>query len=272
MATDKTEVLLVGCGKMGGALLAGWLEGRAITRAVVVDPGPGPAAFAGDERVQVLPSGLDLPVGFTPDVVVIAVKPQMMADAAPVYRQVVGRGAVVLSIAAGKTIDYFETLYGPSTPVVRAMPNTPAAIGRGISVAVPNDRVNAPQRALCDRLLQAGGAVEWVEDEGLIDAVTAVSGGGPAYVFLLIETLAAAGVAAGLPEALAGKLARTTVSGAGELASRSSESAEQLRRNVTSPNGTTQAALAVLMAEGALPALMAEAIAAATRRSRELAD
>jgi pyrroline-5-carboxylate reductase len=272
MTTAKAEVLLVGCGKMGGALLAGWLKGKAITRAVVVDPGPGPDAFAGEARVLALKSGLELPAGFAPDVVVIAVKPQMMADAAPVYREVVGRGAVVLSIAAGKTIDHFETLYGPATPVVRAMPNTPAAIGRGISVAVANGRATAEQRALCERLLQAGGAVEWVDEEPLIDVVTATSGGGPAYVFLLIEALAAAGVASGLPADLAMKLARTTVSGAGELARQSPEPAEQLRKNVTSPNGTTQAALGVLMADGGLSDLMVRAVAAATRRSRELAD
>jgi pyrroline-5-carboxylate reductase len=272
MAEGKMEVLLVGCGKMGGALLAGWLKGAAIARAVVVDPGPGTDPFAGDARVLALKSGNGLPAGFAPDVVVIAVKPQMMADAAPAYREVVSRGAVVLSIAAGKTIEHFETLYGPATPVVRAMPNTPAAIGRGISVAVPNRHVSAQQRALCDRLLQAGGAVEWVEDEGLIDVVTAASGGGPAYVFLLIEAMAAGGIAAGLPPDLAMKLARITVAGAGELALQSpNESAEQLRKNVTSPNGTTQAALGVLMAEGGLSDLMVQAIAAATRRSRELA-
>ena len=273
MTPGKTEVLLVGCGKMGGALLAGWLKGAAITRAVVVDPGPGPDAFAGDGRVLAVKSGNELPAGFAPDVVVIAVKPQVMASAAPAYREIVGRGAVVLSIAAGKTIDHFETLYGPATPVVRAMPNTPAAIGRGISVAVPNRHVSAGQRLLCDRLLQAGGAVEWVEDEQLIDVVTATSGGGPAYVFLLIEAMAAGGVAAGLPPDLAMKLARITVAGAGELAVQSpNESAEQLRKNVTSPNGTTQAALGVLMAEGGVSDLMVRAIAAATRRSRELAD
>ena len=273
MTPGKTEVLLVGCGKMGGALLAGWLKGAAITRAVVVDPGPGPDAFAGDGRVLAVKSGNELPAGFAPDVVVIAVKPQVMASAAPAYREIVGRGAVVLSIAAGKTIDHFETLYGPATPVVRAMPNTPAAIGRGISVAVPNRHVSAGQRLLCDRLLQAGGAVEWVEDEQLIDVVTATSGGGPAYVFLLIEAIAAGGVAAGLPSDLAMKLARTTVSGSGELAVQSpGDSAEQLRKNVTSPNGTTQAALGVLMAPGGVSDLMVQAIAAATRRSRELAD
>ncbi|MDB5364014.1 MAG: pyrroline-5-carboxylate reductase [Rhodospirillales bacterium] len=273
MTPEKTEVLLVGCGKMGGALLAGWLKGKAVTRAVVVDPGPGPDVFAGDPRVLAVKSGNEVPAGFAPDVVVIAVKPQMMASAAPAYREVVARGAVMLSIAAGKTIDHFETLYGPSTPIVRAMPNTPAAIGRGISVAVPNGRVTAEQRALCDRLLQAGGDVEWVEDEQLIDVVTATSGGGPAYVFLLMEAMAAGGVAAGLPPDLAMKLARTTVSGAGELAVQSpNDSAEQLRKNVTSPNGTTQAALGVLMAEGGVSDLMIRAIAAATRRSRELAN
>jgi len=273
MTTGKTEVLLVGCGKMGGALLAGWLKGKAITRAVVVDPGPGPDVFAGDDRVLAVKSGNELPDGFAPDVVVIAVKPQMMANAAPVYREVVGRGAVVLSIAAGKTIEHFETLYGAQTSVVRAMPNTPAAIGRGISVAVPNANATPEQRQLCERLLQAGGDVEWVDDEQLIDVVTATSGGGPAYVFLLMEAMAAGGVAAGLSPELAMKLARTTVAGAGELAVQSpNDSAAQMRKNVTSPNGTTQEALAVLMAPGGLSDLMVQAIAAATRRSRELAD
>jgi pyrroline-5-carboxylate reductase len=272
MTAQKAEVLLVGCGKMGGAMLAGWLKGEAITRAVVVDPGPGADGFAGDARVLALKSGLDLPAGFAPDVAIIAVKPQMMAEAAPQFREVIGRGATVLSIAAGKTIASFEALYGAATPVVRAMPNTPAAIGRGISVAVPNGRVSAAQRDLCDLLLRAVGPVEWVEDEGLIDAVTATSGGGPAYVFLLIEALATAGVASGLPPELAMTLARATVSGAGELARQSPETAEQLRRNVTSPNGTTQAALGVLMAEGGMTDLMVRAIAAATARSRQLAQ
>jgi len=273
MAATKSEVLLVGCGKMGGALLAGWLKGAAVGRAVVVDPGPGPDRFRGDDRVVVVGSGNELPAGFAPDVVVIAVKPQMMADAAPAYRDTVGRGAVVLSIAAGKTIAQFEMLYGAGTPIVRAMPNTPAAIGRGITVAVANGHVSGAQRDLCDRLLQAGGLVEWVDDEGLIDAVTAVSGGGPAYVFLLMEAMAAGGVAAGLSPQLAMKLARTTVAGAGELALQSpDETAEQLRKNVTSPNGTTQAALGVLMAPGGVSDLMVAAVAAATCRSRQLAE
>ena len=176
-----------------------------------------------------------------------------------------------LSIAAGTKIALFEAALGAEAAVVRSMPNTPAAVARGITVACANGRVGADQIALCTRLLEAVGEVAWIDDEGLMDAVTGVSGSGPAYVFLMIESLAAAGVAAGLAPELAQKLARATVTGAGELAHRSSEAAEILRRNVTSPGGTTAAALAVLMAEDGLEALMTRAVAAATDRSRELA-
>ncbi len=172
---------------------------------------------------------------------------------------------------AGRTLAFLQSALPPHTAVVRTMPNTPAAIGRGITVAVPNAAVSAHQRDLAHRLMAATGAVEWIADESLMDAVTAVSGSGPAYVFLLAEALAKAGAAAGLPADLAGKLARATVAGSGELLHRSPFEASALRQNVTSPGGTTAAALDVLMAADGLPKLMERAIAAATRRSRELA-
>lgn len=261
------SLLLVGCGKMGGAMLAGWLAAGVADRVVVVEPGG--AASPDDPRVLAVGDPTAVPADFMPDVVVLAVKPQMMDAALPAYRRFAS-AAAFLSIAAGKTIGYFEDRLGPA-PVVRAMPNTPAAIGRGITVAVANARVDAARRDLCTRLLGAVGEVAWVEDEGLLDPVTALSGSGPAYVFLLVETMAAAGVAAGLPPDLALRLARATVSGAGELLARSPAPPDQLRRDVTSPKGTTQAALDVLMADNGLEPLMRQAVLAGTRRSRELA-
>ena len=263
-------LLLVGCGKMGGAMLAGWL-GRGLdpAEAHVVEPNKAALGeFAGQVRHHVDFSSL--PAALTPRVVVLAVKPQMMASALPGCRRFVGPKTLFLSIAAGKTIAYFERELGAG-PLVRAMPNTPAAIARGISVAVANPAVTADQKEQADLLLKAVGEVAWVEQESLIDPVTALSGGGPAYVFLLMEYLAEAGAASGLPLELARRLARVTVSGAGELARQSSESVEQLRQNVTSPAGTTLEALKVLMAEDGLKPLLTKAIAAATRRSRELA-
>jgi pyrroline-5-carboxylate reductase len=263
-------ILLVGCGKMGGAMLEGWLERSSAGRFVVVEPS-GAAAFAGRAGVEVHREAVSLDLDLRPDVVVVAVKPQTMDDAIRHYGRFVAPQTVFLSIAAGKTLGYFARQLGPEAAIVRAMPNTPAAIGRGITVACPNPRVSPDQIALCDRLLAAVGEVGWVDDESLIDAVTAVSGSGPAYVFLLIECLAKAGVEAGLPDALAMRLARATVAGAGELARRSSEPASVLRQNVTSPGGTTQAALEVLMAEDGLGGLLGKAVAAAAKRSRELA-
>jgi pyrroline-5-carboxylate reductase len=272
LAALEGDVALVGCGKMGGAMLAGWLaRGLPPSRVRVVEPAPEHAlAVLGPGRGRIVPDAADLPDGMAPAAIVLAVKPQMMEAVLPACARLAGAGTLVLSIAAGKTIRGFEAAFGPGAAIVRAMPNTPAAIGRGISVAVANASADADQRALADALLQAAGEVAWVEDEGLIDPVTAVSGGGPAYVFLLIEALAEAGVAAGLPADLSMRLARVTVSGAGELARQSPEPAAQLRKNVTSPNGTTERALAVLMGEGGLTPLMTRAVAAATARSREL--
>ncbi|WP_207461101.1 pyrroline-5-carboxylate reductase [Azospirillum sp. SYSU D00513] len=264
-------LLLVGCGKMGGAMLDGWLASGIASRVVVVEPSGVPEAFAGNPAVSGA-AGVDaLPDGFQPDVVVLAVKPQVMDGMIAAYRALVRPGTVFLSVAAGKTIASFEASLGAEAAIVRAMPNTPAAIGRGMTVAVPNAAVSDAQVALCETLLGAVGDVAWVRDESLMDAVTAVSGSGPAYVFLLAECLAKAGEASGLPADLALRLARATVSGAGELLHRSSQGADELRKAVTSPGGTTQAALNVLMDGEGLQPLLDKAVAAAAKRSRELA-
>jgi pyrroline-5-carboxylate reductase len=206
-----------------------------------------------------------------PAAMVVAVKPQVAGEVIPAYAGLIGAGTVVVSIMAGKTLAAIAGLFPDGSSLVRAMPNTPAAIGRGITVAVANAKVSTPQRAVAHGLLAATGAVEWVGDETLMDAVTAVSGSGPAYVFLLAECLAQAGIAAGLPADLAAKLAHETVAGSGELLQQSGLDAAVLRQNVTSPGGTTAAALEVLMSPDGLAPLMQQAIAAATRRSRELA-
>nr|MCK7672892.1 pyrroline-5-carboxylate reductase [Bradyrhizobium sp. 2S1] len=253
---------------MGGAMLTGWLaQGLAPKHVAVIDPYLSPEISAlAAKGVRLNPQAKDLG---TVDTLVVAVKPQSFRDAGAALKALVGPSTLVVSIMAGTTISALEEVVGGA--VVRAMPNTPAAIGRGITVAVPSKRVTAAQRATTDALLKATGLVEWVDDESLMDAVTAVSGSGPAYVFLLAEELARAGVAAGLPEQLATTLARATVAGSGELLHRSDLPSATLRQNVTSPGGTTAAALEVLMANDGMQPLMTRAIAAATRRSKELA-
>jgi pyrroline-5-carboxylate reductase len=269
------HVLLVGCGNMGGALAAGWLEAGAAGRIDIVEPRPDairPGLLdATSARVTAFTDPAALPPGLDPDVVVLAVKPQAMDAVLPAYRAFAGPGTVFLSIAAGKSLAYFAGQLGAEAAVVRSIPNTPAAIGRGATGLVAGAAVAPPQRDLCGRLMRAAGEAVWVEDEALIDAVTAVSGSGPAYVFLMIESLAKAGETAGLPADLAMRLARQTVIGAAALAEDSGEPAETLRRNVASPGGTTAAALQVLMAEDGLQALFDRAVAAAAARSRELA-
>ncbi len=265
-------LVLVGGGKMGGALLAGWLRaGLAPGEAWVVEPDPDRRkALAETHGVHVTahPGGI---VGMTtPRTLVVAVKPQMLDAAIPAYRACMGPRTLVLSIAAGKAIATFEAVFGAGTPVVRAMPNTPAAVGRGATVLCANAHADASARADAEALLAAVGETAWVEDEELMHAVTAMSGGGPAYVFLLIEALAAAGVKLGLPEDLAMRLSRATVIGSGELARQSPSPAAQLRIDVTSPGGTTQAALKVLMGGQGLQPLVDAALAAAAARSREL--
>ena len=259
-------VVLAGAGKMGGAMLTGWLtRGLPPARIVVVEPTPSSEISALTAKgIRLNPQGTGVA-----DTLVIAVKPQSFREAGPALKSFTGPDTLVVSIMAGMTIASLQEVCGGA--IVRAMPNTPAAIGRGITVAVPAGNVSAAQRATADALLSATGAVEWVKDEVLMDAVTAVSGSGPAYVFLLAEELARAGVAAGLPAELAAKLARETVAGSGELLHRSELSPATLRQNVTSPGGTTAAALAVLMSEDGLRQLMRRAIAAATARSKELA-
>jgi pyrroline-5-carboxylate reductase len=265
-----TETLvLVGLGKMGSALLEGWVAlGLDPRCAVVLEPQPSARILHLVNRGARL--NPDLAHVGQAAVVVLAIKPQVAADVVPGLKSLVGPGTVVVSIMAGRTLNFLDTAL-PGTAIVRSMPNTPAAIGRGITVAVPNARVNPSQRELTEDLLAATGAVEWVDDEGLLDAVTAVSGSGPAYVFLLAESLARAGAAAGLPADLAERLARATVAGSGELMERSPLDAAALRENVTSPGGTTAAALDVLMGPDGLDALLEKAVAAATKRSRELA-
>ena len=253
MTSAAGGVLLVGCGKMGGALLSGWIEaGRAPASITVVEPED--SSFR--KATSALPPGIahvksphELSGAYKPDIVVIAVKPQIMDEVVPNFRRFAQDGVAVLSIAAGRTIDYFQDALGKRSAIVRAMPNTAASIGRGITAAIANAYVSAPQHALCEQLLTAVGEVVWVTDEEQMDAVTAVSGSGPAYVFLLTECMAA-----------------------GALLVVSPEEPKKLRENVTSPGGTTEAALNVLMAPDALPTLMTKAIAAATKRSHELAQ
>jgi pyrroline-5-carboxylate reductase len=268
LAAIPGTILLAGAGKMGGAMLSGWLNaGVALSRIAVMEP------HLSDDLRQL--AALDLRVNPTRDeagplaALVVAVKPQTFGEAAPLLKTFTSAGTLVVSIMAGMTIARIAD--GCGGAVVRAMPNTPASIGRGMTVAVAASSVSASQRAFADALLRAIGAVDWVDDETLMDAVTAVSGSGPAYIFLLAEELARAGIAAGLPAELATRIARETVSGSGELLHRSDLDAATLRKNVTSPGGTTAAALDVLMGKDGLQQLMTRAIAAATKRSKELA-
>jgi pyrroline-5-carboxylate reductase len=262
------KLLLVGCGKMGGAMLEGWLaRGLAAADAIVAEPveairpkQPGLRAVASSTEVRE-----------TPEIVVLAVKPQSMDVVLPDLKRFADAGSVFLSIAAGKTLRYFAGHLGATAKVVRSMPNTPAAVRRGITVAAAAAGVSAAEKKRCHELLEAVGGVLWVDDEALLDPVTALSGSGPAYVFLLVEAMAAAGARLGLSPDMAMQLARATVAGSGELLHQSSEPASQLRVNVTSPGGTTAEALKVLMAADGIQPVFDKALAAASRRSKELA-
>ncbi|MEZ5779213.1 MAG: pyrroline-5-carboxylate reductase [Paracoccaceae bacterium] len=258
-------LVLLGCGKMGSAMLAGWLRGGLPAETVWVNE-PHPSDWLKAQGVHL---NAVLPVD--PAIVLVAVKPQKMAEALPALAALGGGKTLFLSVAAGTTIASYESLLGAGTPIIRAMPNTPAAIARGITAIIGNDEATMDHLALAETLLSAVGQVVRLDGEDQMDAVTAVSGSGPAYVFHLIETLAAAGEAEGLPGPLALRLARATVAGAGALAETSEEDPGQLRVNVTSPGGTTAAALEVLMDEGrGFPALLREAVRAAAERGREL--
>ena len=258
-------LVLLGCGKMGSALLAGWLaQGTRPETVWVVDPNPSDWLHAQGVHINArLPHD--------PAIVLVAVKPQMMASALPQLQKMGGGGTLFISVAAGTSLAMYEAILGATTPIVRAMPNTPAAIGQGITALIGNGAVATDQLSLAKALLSAVGETVLLTEEGQMDAVTAVSGSGPAYVFHLIETLAQAGEDQGLPTDLAMQLAKATVAGAGALAKAAAEGPDQLRINVTSPNGTTQAALEVLMdAEAGFPALISNAVKAAADRSREL--
>ncbi len=263
---------LVGGGKMGTALAHGWLAaGLPPAGLAIVEPDPlRLAELAGLGPVTLVPTPEALPATVPPRALVLAVKPQTVPAVLPAWRGRIGPHTLVLSIAAGITLATLAAAFASGTGVVRAMPNTPAAIGRGTTVLVAGAAATAEQRALAGALLGAVGEVHWVADEALLHLVTALSGGGPAYVFYLIEAMAEAGAALGLPEDLAGRLARATVTGAGALAEASDAPAARLRADVTSPGGTTAEALKVLMAPDAWPRLLREALAAAARRSREL--
>jgi pyrroline-5-carboxylate reductase len=263
----KQGLVLLGCGKMGSAMLAGWLaRGLPHTSVWVIDPKP--SDWLRETGVHL---NEDLPEA--PGAVLVAVKPQMMAEALPTLKAMGGGTTVFVSVAAGVTIDTFERILGADTPIVRAMPNTPAAISRGITAIVGNATASADTLNEAEALLSAVGDVVRLTDEAQIDAVTGVSGSGPAYVFHMMEAMAAAGEAEGLPREMALQLDTATMAGACALAQESGEHPSELRKNVTSPNGTTQAALEVLMdEENGLPSLMRRAIGAATRRSKELAS
>lgn len=261
---------VVGAGKMGGAMIAGWMaRGVDAASLLVVDPAPS-ASLVAQLDSHGIAHAPKVPEGVKAGMVLLAVKPQIMGDVLPGLKPAVADDTLVLSVAAGTPVRTFEAAFG-DIAVIRAMPNTPAMVGRGITALYPNARVTAAQRETAGQLLSAIGAVEWLTSEEQIDLVTAVSGSGPAYVFLLAECLAEAGRRAGLPADLAARLAEATVSGAGELMHQSDDTPATLRQNVTSPNGTTAAALSVLMAENGLQPLMDAAVEAAARRARELA-
>lgn len=267
-------VLLVGCGRMGGALLEGWFQrGLNPVDSIVVEPAGRDAVGPCTEHraLTVLPNISDVPRDFHPDVVLFAVKPQIADQTIPDYARFADAHPVFLSVIAGKTTGYFQKHLGDQAAVVRAMPNTPAAVGKAISVLYAASSASAMQRRVCEVLMNAVGDVEWIADESLMDAVTAVSGSGPAYVFLLAECLRDAGVAAGLPPDVAARLSYATLAGASAMLASEGVEPEALRQNVTSPGGTTAAALSVLMADGGLEQLFKRAVAAATERSKELA-
>jgi pyrroline-5-carboxylate reductase len=267
---DQSGILLVGCGNMGRALVKGWLaDGRAINRIQVIDPSSEAAQAARDLGVRSIesPAEANTPV----DIVILAVKPQQLETVLPIYRDLADSGTLVLSIAAGKPIEFYEQLLSGAPAIVRGMPNTPAAIGEGMTVLSANAVVTAEQRTLCESLMAAVGDVAWLEDEALMDVVTAVSGSGPAYIFLLIECLTDAALALGLDRDLAQQLAEKTVSGSGAYALMSDVDATELRRRVTSSGGTTEAALGVLMDQDAFAKLIRKAVRAASERGRELA-
>lgn len=273
--TETVSAVLAGCGNMGHAMLRGWLASGVLAPGAihVVEPADALRMRAEAEGVHAVATPADLAPGLAPSVVVLAVKPQLMADVLPAYRRFAqpGSDTVFVSVAAGTRISAMEAVLGPRAAIVRVMPNTPAAVGQGMMVMCANSRASDRQIGTVRRMMAASGRVATIEDEGLMDAVTAVSGSGPAYVFHMIEALRTAGERAGLPAGIAAELALQTVHGAGIYAARSADDPARLREQVTSPNGTTAAALSVLMRPGSgLTELMSEAVEAARRRGEEL--
>jgi pyrroline-5-carboxylate reductase len=272
MAKLAGTLVLVGAGKMGGAMMEGWLKaGVAPKQIVALDPSPPPEVL---KIIETRSIRHNVPVASIEDAeaVILAVKPQLAEEVLPGIAPLTSSKPLFLSIIAGKTIASFEHHFGAGAAIIRTIPNTPAAIGRGITAMSANKNVSAKQMALAEELLSSIGEVVKVENEGMIDACTAVSGSGPAYVFYMTECLAAAGEHVGLPADLAMKLARATVAGSGELMRQSGIDAATLRQNVTSPKGTTYAALQVLMADDGMKPMFEKAIAAAAKRAKELAS
>jgi pyrroline-5-carboxylate reductase len=264
------SLLLVGAGKMGGAMLEGWLaKGLEPSRVTVMDPHPSPALldFAGTAGIRLNPESAGVA---PPEVLVLGIKPQALTEAAASISPLAGPQTLVISILAGKTVADLSRALPQAGAIVRAMPNLPASIGRGATGAYASPTTTPRQRALTGALLSAVGLLEWIDREDLIDAVTAVSGSGPAYLFHLVEALSAAAREVGLEADIADRLARQTVIGAAELLSGSGLDPAVLRQNVTSPGGTTAAALEVLMTEDGMAALMRRAVEAAKRRAAEL--
>jgi pyrroline-5-carboxylate reductase len=264
---NAISILLIGCGNMGSALLEGWLRAGIDPQSIAVVE-PSAPVKPGVTRYRAL---ADLPPRFQADTVVLAVKPQAMSDALaqlPAFEK--HAGPLFISIAAGKTLGYFAQHLGPAAAVVRAMPNTPALIGRGVTVLCANAQAGEDRKHRAESLLRAVGSVYWLADESRMHAVTALSGSGPAYVFYFVEALIAAAVQLGLEESLARKLAIETVEGSAALAAQTGELPEQLRINVTSPGGTTEAALNIAIQDRALASLIARMLTAAAARSAEL--
>lgn len=264
-------VLLIGCGNMGYAMLKGWLAADPTLAAWVVEPADALRTRASDAGAQAVAAPQGLPSDLSPELIFLAVKPQVMADVVPAYADYAGGPATFVSVAAGTTITTLASMLPGPTPIIRCMPNTPAAIGDGMMVCCANGLTEQSAKDVTTRLLAASGLVDWIDDEALMDAVTALSGSGPAYVFHMIECMAAAGADLGLPPDLAARMAMQTVMGAGRLAAQASDPPGTLREQVTSPGGTTAAALDVLMGEDKLKMLMAKALTAARDRGAELA-
>ena len=268
------KIILVGCGKMGQALLGGWLDAGVQTKSLlVVEPDPNLGSrIEKNLNVACVTDFAKIPSKVSPQVVLFAVKPQTIDGIITNYSKFKKSGTLFISIAAGKTIKYFEKKLGTNVSVIRAMPNTPAAIKRGITVAFANKHVQASQLKIADKLLLSTGQLEWIKREALIDSVTALSGGGPAYVFLLTECLCEAGIKMGLSKGLSMRLARATVSGAGELMHNSDLEPAMLRQNVTSPGGTTAEALKILMGQNGWQNIITRALKAAKKKSTQLAN